>query len=109
MHLLSSLKTLLRSYLYLSYLLAEAEDVLALFSQDAVHGGVVGHHDVVLHVRLGRREAELDETHLLSCYRAHRYTSLGDKRHKKHKHTRQKTLPSHPCTEYRFESTESLL
>lgn len=48
-----------------TYLLAEAEDVLALFSQDAVHGRVVRHHDVVFHVRLGRRQAELDQTNLL--------------------------------------------
>lgn len=47
-----------------THLLAETEDVLALFSQDAVHGGIVGDHDVILHVRLRRRQAELDQTHL---------------------------------------------
>ena len=45
-------------------LLAEAENVLALLPQDAVHGRVVRYHHVVLHVRLGRREAELNEADL---------------------------------------------
>mmetsp|Transcript_30154 Transcript_30154/g.88179 ORF Transcript_30154/g.88179 Transcript_30154/m.88179 type:complete len:417 (+) Transcript_30154:3697-4947(+) len=42
-------------------LLALAEDVLALVAEDAVHGGVVGNDDVVVHVGLGGREAELEE------------------------------------------------
>lgn len=46
------------------HLLAESQDVLALFSEDSVHGGVVGHDHVVLHVRLRRRQAELDQPHL---------------------------------------------
>jgi len=33
-------------------LLADAQDVLPLFPQDAIHGRVVGHHHVVLHVAL---------------------------------------------------------
>ena len=45
-------------------LLALAEDVLALVAEDAVHGGVVGNDDVVVHVGLGRREAELDQGNL---------------------------------------------
>ena len=45
-------------------LLAQAEDVLALLPEQAVHGSVVGHDDVVLHVGLGRGQAELDQSDL---------------------------------------------
>ena len=45
-------------------LLAHGEDVLPLLLEDAIHLAVVGDDDVLLDVRLGRREAELDEADL---------------------------------------------
>mmetsp|Transcript_22466 Transcript_22466/g.48380 ORF Transcript_22466/g.48380 Transcript_22466/m.48380 type:complete len:217 (-) Transcript_22466:500-1150(-) len=45
----------------LFYLFAHVEDVLPLVAQDAIHGGVVAHDDVVVHVRFRSREAELDQ------------------------------------------------
>mmetsp|Transcript_38276 Transcript_38276/g.94791 ORF Transcript_38276/g.94791 Transcript_38276/m.94791 type:complete len:468 (-) Transcript_38276:358-1761(-) len=45
-------------------LLAHVQDVLALLLEDAVHLRVVRHHHALLDVRLGRREAELDQADL---------------------------------------------
>mmetsp|Transcript_27810 Transcript_27810/g.65685 ORF Transcript_27810/g.65685 Transcript_27810/m.65685 type:complete len:452 (+) Transcript_27810:162-1517(+) len=45
-------------------LLTHGEDVLPLLLEDAVHLAVVGDDDVLLDVRLGRGEAELDEADL---------------------------------------------
>lgn len=45
-------------------LLALTQNVLALVAKDAVHGGVVGNDDVVVHVGLGGREAELNQGNL---------------------------------------------
>lgn len=41
-------------------LFAEPEEILALVPQNAIHGGIIGDDNVVVHVGLGRREAELD-------------------------------------------------
>mmetsp|Transcript_26097 Transcript_26097/g.76121 ORF Transcript_26097/g.76121 Transcript_26097/m.76121 type:complete len:252 (+) Transcript_26097:458-1213(+) len=49
-------------------LLAQSENVLALFTKDTVHGCVVTDDDIVLHVRLGCRQAELDEADLGVLY-----------------------------------------
>mmetsp|Transcript_37990 Transcript_37990/g.82658 ORF Transcript_37990/g.82658 Transcript_37990/m.82658 type:complete len:307 (+) Transcript_37990:263-1183(+) len=45
-------------------LLALAEDVLPLVAENTVHGGIVTNHDIVVHVGLGRRQAELNEGNL---------------------------------------------
>mmetsp|Transcript_24755 Transcript_24755/g.44620 ORF Transcript_24755/g.44620 Transcript_24755/m.44620 type:complete len:537 (+) Transcript_24755:83-1693(+) len=45
-------------------LFAHVEDVLALVAQDTIHGGVVAHDDVVVHVSLGSGKAELNQSNL---------------------------------------------
>mmetsp|Transcript_30051 Transcript_30051/g.103833 ORF Transcript_30051/g.103833 Transcript_30051/m.103833 type:complete len:565 (-) Transcript_30051:9-1703(-) len=45
-------------------LLAEAEDVLALLAQEAVHGRVIRNDNIVLHVCLRCAQAELDQANL---------------------------------------------
>ena len=45
-------------------LLDDGDDVVALLLQDAVHLLVVAHHHRVLHVRLGGRDAKLDQRNL---------------------------------------------
>mmetsp|Transcript_250 Transcript_250/g.434 ORF Transcript_250/g.434 Transcript_250/m.434 type:complete len:327 (-) Transcript_250:170-1150(-) len=45
-------------------LFAHVEDVLALVAKYAIHGGVVADDDVVVHVRFGSREAELNQCNL---------------------------------------------
>ena len=42
----------------------DVEDVGAFFFEHAVHGGVVGHYDVVVHVGFRGGDTELDETDL---------------------------------------------
>merc|ERR1711963_808693 len=48
----------------LLHLLHNVEDIGALLTENSIHGGVVRHHHLVVHVRLGGRNTELDEANL---------------------------------------------
>merc|ERR1719336_715125 len=48
----------------LLHLLHNVEDIGALLTKNSIHGGVVRHHHLVVHVRLGGRHTELDEANL---------------------------------------------
>mmetsp|Transcript_15081 Transcript_15081/g.31655 ORF Transcript_15081/g.31655 Transcript_15081/m.31655 type:complete len:341 (-) Transcript_15081:114-1136(-) len=43
---------------------AQVENVFSFVAEDAIHGGIIRHDDVVVHVRFGCRQAELNQSDL---------------------------------------------